>query len=310
MKLIRREKPDLIHAHLFKSMIFAALAAKLAGIPCVLHDHSGLDQDSLRFYFPNSVDRWLYALAFQQAIRFSVRLLGLTPEICSAYVKHFKIPPTKVEVIPNAVNLDRFQPADPAVGIPLRVELGLADLCRIIVMVGRLAPEKDWQTFLQVARRCPDPGLYAFVVVGAGKQGRQLHNMASKLGLTNVYFLGDRQDVPSILAEADLFLLTSRREAFGIVLLEAMAAGCPVIATRTAGPASIIQPESNGLLVDIGDVDGFVICIERVLSDSRLADRLVGNARLSLKQFDLPVVSRRLADIYDQVLHECGTKLP
>ena len=309
IKLIRREKPDLIHAHLFKSMIFAALAAQLTGIPCILHDHSGLDPDSLKFYFPNPIDRSLYSLVFRQAIRFSMRLLGLTPEICRGYIKHFHTLPAKVEVVPNAINLHKFQITNPVAGIPLRVELGLADPCKIIVMVGRLAPEKDWFTFLKVARHYPDPTLYAFVVVGAGGLDRQLRDTASELGLSNVYFIGDRQDVPSILKEADLFLLTSCREAFGIVLLEAMAAGCPVIATRTAGPRFIIQPDSNGLLVDVGDVDGFVAGIERVLSDTSLADRLVRNARVSLIQFDLPVVTKCLAEIYKQVLQESGTKL-
>ena len=310
MNLIRHEKPDLIHAHLFKSMIFSALAARLTNTPCILHDHSGLDPDSLKFYFPNFFIRNLYSWAFQLAVCSSVRLLGLTPEICNGYVQHFHSPESKIEVIPNAIDLERLKNHVTSTKQNLRVELGLTYQCKMIVMVGRLAPEKDWFTFLKIAGRCPDPSRYAFVLVGAGGLGEQLRKMVTDLGLANVHFIGDRQDVPSILKEADLLLLTSCREAFGIVLLEAMAADCPVIATRTAGPAAIIQSESNGLLVEIGDVEGFVTNMERVLSDASLAARLIFNARISLQQYDLPVVSRRLSDIYTQVLKAHGVRQP
>jgi glycosyltransferase involved in cell wall biosynthesis len=308
LKLIHREKPDLIHAHLFKSMIFAGFAARLTGIPYILHDHSGLEPESLRFYFPKPVDHLLYSLAFRSAIRSSKRLLGLTQEICHGYVRYFHIPPEKVEVIPNTINLDRFKDSRPAPSNPLREELGLEESCKVIVMIGRLAPEKDWFTFLKIASQFPDPAQFAFVVVGEGGLNQQLRRMASELGLENVHFLGDRQDVPSILKEANLFLLTSCKEAFGIVLLEAMASGCPVIATRTAGPADIIQPGVNGLLVDVGDVDGFARALQNVLSDTSLAEKLKRNADQSLRQFNLPVVSKRLSEIYRQVFQENGTK--
>ena len=301
MKFIRREKPDLIHAHLFKSMIFSALAAKLANIKCILHDHSGLDADSLKFYFPNFVSRCLYSLAFRLAVRSSVRLLVLTPGIRDGYIRYFHAREDMVNVLPNSIDRERFHTIEPG---SLRTELGLAHDCKMIVMVGRLAPEKDWPTFLEIARMFPDPARYAFIAVGSGGLEKNLLKFVHGNDLKNVHFLGERQDVPSILKEGDAFLLTSRFEAFGNVILEAMAADCPVIATRTAGPASIIQPESNGLLVEVGDVDGFVTCIERVLSDASLSARLVCNANVSLKQFDLPVVSKRLTEIYTQVLQE------
>ncbi|MFH2038890.1 MAG: glycosyltransferase [Chloroflexota bacterium] len=309
INLIRREKPDLIHAHLFKSMIFSALASRFTNTSCILHDHSGLDPDSLKFYFPNFFFRTLYSSAFQLAISTSTRLLGLTPEICNGYVQYFHTPESKVEMIPNAIDLERLKTYEASGRMNLRTELGLADSCKMIVMVGRLAPEKDWLTFLKVAGRNPDPWRYAFVVVGVGGLEKELRKTATDLGLANVHFVGDRQDVPSILKAADLFLLTSSREAFGIVLLEAMAADCPVIATRTAGPAAIIQSENNGLLVEAGDVDGFVTNLGRVLSDANLAARLIHNARISLQQYDLPVVSKRLSEIYTQVLKTPGVRL-
>lgn len=310
LKLIRSERPDLIHAHLFKSMIFAALAARLTETPCVLHDHSGLDEDSMKFYFPEPVDRILYLLAFRSAIRSCDHLLVLTPWNRDGYIRFFHFPKKKINVLPNCIDRGRFQ----AVGSPkknsLRADLGLAQDCKMIVMVGRLALEKDWPVFLEVAGKFPNPARYAFLAVGSGKLKNHLQKIAHEKNLVNVHFLGERQDVPSILKEADVLLLTSRFEAFGNVILEAMAADCPVIATRTTGPVSIIEPEVNGLLVGIGNVDDFVSSIERVFSEPGLAERLVGNSRVSIKQFDLPVVTKRLAEIYEQVLQEHGKKQP
>jgi glycosyltransferase involved in cell wall biosynthesis len=213
-----------------------------------------------------------------------VRLLVFTPGFRDGYVRYFNAQTEKISVLPNGIDLESFQTVESGAGDSVRTELGLAHACKLIVMVGRLAPEKDWPTFLEIARNFPDPARYAFVAVGSGWQGEQLQKFVQDNGLSNVHFLGQRQDVPSILKEADAFLLTSRFEAFPNVILEAMAAGCPVIATRTAGSEFIIQHESNGMLVEVGDVPGFVGNLERVLSDPDLAGRLLLNAHESILQ--------------------------
>jgi glycosyltransferase involved in cell wall biosynthesis len=130
------------------------------------------------------------------------------------------------------------------------------------------------------------------------------------MGLKNVIFLGDRQDLPFILKDVDAFMLTSRREAFGMVLLEAMAAGCPVIASRIPGPASIIQNEINGLLVDTGDVQGFATCLGKLISDPVFSARMVGNARKMIQKYDINIIGRRLSEIYTEVFQEQGIELP
>ena len=99
-------------------------------------------------------------------------------------------------------------------------------------------------------------------------------------------------------------MLTSRQEAFGIVILEAMAAGCPVIASRTPGASSIIEHGHNGLLVEMENVDGFASSLEEIFADPLMADNLVHNARLSLAQFTPEKISTKLAGIYAHVLQD------
>lgn len=303
LNLIRREKPDLIHAHLFKSMSFAALAARLTGTPCIIQDHSAISPESLKFYFPNTLSRSLYTLSLKLTVKSDVRLLVFTPEIRDSYVRHFQAQAEKISVLPNGIDLDRFQLGEPAdANASLRAELGLAHDCKLIVMIGRFAEEKDWPLFLQIAGKFPDPARYAFVAVGSGELRDRLWNVVRENVLSNVHFLGQRKDVPAILKEANAFLLTSRFEAFPNVILEAMASGCPVIATRTVGTEFLIQHETNGILVKVGDVDGFVDNLERVLTDVDLAHRLVQNACRSIVQYDSRLVSAKMAEMYLQII--------
>jgi glycosyltransferase involved in cell wall biosynthesis len=307
LQLIRREEPDLVHAHLFKSMVLTTLAARLAGIPCLLHDHSGLDAETLRFYFPNRISRNLYSWVYRLALRSCAGVLVLTPQIKDSYPKDFQLPAEKITVLPNAIDFKGIQTVT-AGGLSLREELDLPADTRLIMMVGRLAPEKNWPTFIEIASRFPDPSQNAFIAVGTGSLEGQLRKSVWEKGVKNVHFLGDTQDVPSILHQADVFILTSQREAFGIVLLEAMAAGLPVIATCTSGPSSIIQPEINGLLVEPDDVDGFMAALQRVLTDPELASRLVQNAYQSLPRFDSKVICQQLSDLYNSVTHSRRTR--
>jgi glycosyltransferase involved in cell wall biosynthesis len=301
-------QPQLVHAHLFKSNILASLAAWLAGVPCLLHDHSGMDADGLKFYFPNAISRFLYSSAYLIALKVSASVLVLTPQMRTATLHHYHLPPAKVTVLPNAIDLERSI-SGMEVRQSLRDELELSASSQLIVMVGRMAPEKDWSTFIEIASYFTVRHQYAFLAVGSGKMELELRKLVHDKGLENFQFLGDRQDVASILTQSEVLVLTSRQEAFGIVLLEAMAVGCPVIAARAAGPIAIIQNGVNGLLVEIRDVTGFVNAINQVLSDPELAGRLAENAHRSVRQYDVNTVVQQLSNTYSSLLHEPGDPL-
>lgn len=301
LRWLKQERPDLVHTHLFKSNILGAMAAHKVDIPCILHDHSGLDRQGMAFYFPNLLVRALYALAYRRSLTGCRRLLVLTESMRQAYITEMHLDPGRISVLPNCLDMKGFQALAGKPATDIRMELGLSRETRLVSMVGRLAPEKDWSTFLQLARL--NPGL-AFLAVGEGALEESLRDQAQLSGISNLLFLGLRRDVPALLAQSDAFLLTSRQEAFGIVLLEAMAAGCPVIATRTRGAEALLQDEVNGLLVPVGDVQACQAALTRVIRDGSLVQKMKQAALQSLAAFDLGSVCDRLTTLYQEVLAE------
>lgn len=301
VRWLKQERPDLVHTHLFKSNILGAMAARQARLPFIIHDHSGLDRPGLAFYFPNPITRLLYGMAYQRSLAGCRKLLTLTESMRQNVLKAWTIDQSKVAVLPNCIDLEEFLAQARTPVSDIRQELGLPQGTPLVSMVGRLAPEKDWTTFLQVAFMNPQ---LAFLAVGEGALEKTLKQEAHQSALDNLHFLGWRTDVPSLLAQSNAFLLTSRQEAFGIVLLEAMAAGCPVIATRTQGAEALLQEGINGLLVPVSDVQGCHAALGRVMQEASLANNLKKNALSGLQAYDLQPICDRLATLYREILAE------
>ncbi|HSH82752.1 MAG TPA: glycosyltransferase [Herpetosiphonaceae bacterium] len=304
---IRRDNYALVHSHLFKATILGSAAGCWAGRKTLVHDHSGLYPASLHYHVANPVVRTLYLAAYRRTLARCDGVVVLTEATRDAYLQAYAVDPSKLHVIPNGVDLHRFDHAVAAKGREglLRTELRLSPDSRIVMMVGRLEREKDWITFLKVAhevqRRTSQP--CAFVIVGSGTEEASLRAAVQRQGLQEVVFLGHRTDVASLLSQADVLLLTSRREAFGLVVIEAMAAGCPVVATRSGGPEAIIHDEVNGLLADVGDVQGLAHHVLRLLQHEVLRQQMaVRGQQLVMTQYSLPSVVDRMAGTYHRLL--------
>src|SRR5437867_1021909 len=168
--LIRRERFDLVHTHLFKANILGTIAARWVGSRTILHDHCGIyPQTLLKYCFSNRLVRDSYIYAHRYALSQCDRVLVLTPRDAGSYLKFYSLDPCKITVLPNAVDLNEFNlPAGHRGGTSLRQELGLSANARLVVMVGRLHPMKDWLTFLQVAQqvRQQSDQSCGFLVVG------------------------------------------------------------------------------------------------------------------------------------------------
>ena len=231
-------------------MFYAGLAGRIAGVPIVWHLRV-VDSDG---YW----DRLLAALAVRiiansQAVR--QRLAWLQNE-------------DKVQIIYNGENLHKYRRVN---GIEVRRELGVED-GYLIAMVGRLSAEKDYETYLKAARvitaQMPQT---RFLVVGKDPdtdqaRKRYLEQLANQLGLSDrVVFTGPRQDIPRIMVGLDVLVHCAHTEAFGRVLVEAMAAETPVVATAVGGIPEVIEDNQTGLLVDEGDVEGVGMAVVTLL---------------------------------------------
>jgi glycosyltransferase involved in cell wall biosynthesis len=305
VRAIRRDRYDLVHTHLLKSSILGVLAAKLTGCKVILHDHSSISPFSVKLYFKNWFVRHIYLLLYRMVLTSCHRVIVLTPQAYEVYRQFFSIDSQKLAVVAHGVEPTQRRDVRRIPRLSIRAELGLSPKTRVVLMVGRLEPEKDWSTFLRVAEEVPRvaPHNCVFLVVGSGSEERYLREYVTKHKVKGVYFLGYRTDVLQLIADADVFLLTSRIEPFGIVLLEAMMVGCPVVATRSGGPETILVDGTDALLAEVGDVEGLAKKVVRVMGDEHLRYHLVHNAQRKISQFySVRNSSQKLAAIYEQVL--------
>lgn len=307
LRLIDGSQPDIVHTQLFKANILGTIAAKIKRRNVIIHDQMGVYPSSFRYYtnyFPSAIQP-AYFLFYKLCLNLSNIAIVLTPEMQQEYKDFYKVKNEMVYVLPNAVEYRKYSDIkdDPS-AIPVRLELGITNNKKIITMVGRLEPEKDWTTFLKVAEKIEKkyPQQSIFLAVGDGSQGESLKELVKLREITNVHFLGYRTDVPELLRQSDVFLLTSKREPFGIVILEAMAEGCPVVATRSGGPESIITDGVDGLLANVGDVQELVNHVSFLLQEEGFRKKIGFKSReLVENQYGLEKISKKMGKLYTEL---------
>jgi glycosyltransferase involved in cell wall biosynthesis len=272
---LRRNKINILHTFDFYTGVFAVPAGRFAGIPVVLasrREIAGLRGRGQSWAIRFACELATGIVANSQAA--SQHLVGLG----AAGRK-------KVEVLPNCINLQEFKPRLPVTEV--RRQLGIPERAPLLGALGNLRPEKDLGTFLHAARRIRTQLADArFLLIGDGPERGRLEQLTADLGLSDAaHFLGDRKDIPDLLAALDLLIVSSKTESFPNVILEAMAVGRPVVATRVGGTPEVIEDGRTGFLVPPGNSDA-------------LAERAVSLLRNpSLRQ-----EIRKLEEIYDRLL--------
>jgi glycosyltransferase involved in cell wall biosynthesis len=310
INLMRSRHYDIVHTHLMKSSILGTIAARRTGIRAIMHEHTGITQKVLSLYFPNIFSRFLYRWGYHYALHQADRIILLTHQVRNIYAQMYGINCDTMVIVPNGVDIAEHKSSySTNNSTAIRTELGLSDKTSIATMIGRLEPAKDWETYLEVARQCRQANQknITFLVVGSGSEESKLRTYSDKHELDNVFFLGYRKDVQALLHQSDVFLLTSRTESFGIVVLEAMVAGCPVIATRSGGPDTIITDGVDGLLADVGDVQAIVYHLEHLLSNEELRSSIIRNAHQEVKRYSLETTTKSTQEIYDEIINVKNT---
>jgi glycosyltransferase involved in cell wall biosynthesis len=290
---LRGERPSVFHAHLNWPMAckFGLIAAALARIPAVV----ATEQLFVEYPFP------LRALVYvlQQVIARGVdRYIAVSHHVARRLRQTFSLSAPKVCVIHNSVFLAPFGRLPNA---ELRAQLTRATERPIVLTLARLDKQKGHCYLLEAAARVPEA---MFVLAGDGPERPALEAQARALGLSNrVIFLGYRDDVCDLLASCDVFVLPSLFEGLPLSVLEAMAAGKPVVATAIGGTDEAVVDGVTGLLVPPADSAALANAIRMVLSDPVLSQRLgaAGRARAH-EQFSAEAMVRRISEIYDELL--------
>jgi len=291
---LRLMQPDLLHTHLIHADLYGRLAASRLPLVMTRHnDDAFRHKPALRL-----LNRWLWARAkggiviSQHLRRFAIQVEGA--------------PASKLSVVPYGIRhtpltqgqIDQRRRA-------LRQELRLGDEALIVGLVGRLTAQKGFDVGLQAfARLAQDFPQAHIALVGDGELHQDLLRQSRGLGLANrAHFLGWRADASALMAAFDVFLMPSRWEGFGLVLLEAMAARLPIVATRSSAIPEVIIDQQNGFLAEPGDHEGLALALAALLADRslRLHMGLIGEDRLETA-FSLDAMTQATLAVYQQVL--------
>lgn len=294
VRIMRTEKVDVLHAHLWGANFWGRIAAVLAGVPVRIVTEHNEDVWKNRFHF--FCDR---VLSWKTDC-----FVAVSGAVAEFYRKRAGVPSCKIHIIHNGIEVGRFR-SHQDVSIKRR-ELGIPEDCFLFSIIGRIEPQKGHRFMLQAMARVKAryPKI-ALLVVGEGSRKSELEQESRKEVLDiPVLFSGIRQDVPEILNCVDALVLPSTREGFPIILLEAMAAGKPIIASNVGGVSECIgSEEEGGILVPPGDVKALTETMRRVLEDRTLCERLAKKSRQRVKDlFPVEIMIAKTEKLYLDLL--------
>lgn len=294
VRFLRSERIQILSCMLGITTIFGPFVGRMAGVPVVVNN-----QRNLTYWFSGGVREKVYRYVNRHLVD-AVLVNGDTAR--RELIDRFATPDEKIIEIGAGIDTIRFAGADPDEELSRR--LGLSGR-RVVGIVGKLSPVKNHRLFLDAAAAIAAVrDDVEFLIVGDGSLRAELEDRAAAPGLEGrVHFVGAREDVPSILKLLDVFVLSSRSEGMPNAVMEAMAAGLPVVATGVGGVPEIVDDGVTGILVADGDVRRLTDSVLGLLSDPARAE-LMGSAggELARERYDVRAAVRRVESAFDALL--------
>ena len=308
-RLIRDFHPDIVETHTTKAGIVGRLAARLEGTRVVVHVYHGHVLDG---HYYGAAKTWAARCAERALARISHRLVAVSERVKDDLVKYEVASPDQISIVEPGLDLTPMRSCRQERGA-LRRELGLDQAVPLVGIVGRLTPIKNHRLFLDAAVGvlAVRPDVH-FVVVGDGEIASAIRARAQSLGLmTHVTFTGWRYDLPRVYSDLDVLVSCSKNEGTPFTIIEAMAAGCPLVATRVGGVPDLLEDEITGLLVPSAQPEPLVAAILRLLHDPHLAGVL---ARSAADRAEVRFAPARFASdmdaLYTELMHASDATLP
>ncbi len=290
-RFICREKYDLVHTHLVHADLYGALAARMAGAKLISSKHAC---NEFRRGIVGPVDR----LAANRA----ARVITISRAIKEFYLEVEGIPDGKMELIHYGLEPAGLKKNG---GAGIRKQFAIPSATKVLINVGRLIPFKDQGRLLEAMTELQrDDYQVELWLVGDGPLEEELKLRARTLGINkSVRFLGFRPDVSSLLQAADIFVFPSYNEGFGLAILEAMACGLPIVASRARAIPELVLHQQTGLLVAPGDSRGLADAVKRLLDNPAFGRQLGALGRQRVKEeFSIPRMVHHTEAVYEQVL--------
>ena len=299
-KLIRRGQYDIVHTHISKSGLLGRFAARRSGAPAIAHTYHGMATEITG----SGVRPAVLRRCERACADFTDAKISISRRIAEQVAEAGISDADKIHVIHNGIDLTHFLP-DSDAPRPASLPPG-----PVVGTVGSPTPEKSTIDLLRAAAK-----LVAAIddlqicIVGDGALRQDLEHQAQILGIADrTLFTGAVDDVRPWLAAFDVFVLPSRSEGLPGALMEAMAIGCPVIATDVGGVSEVAG--EAGMLVEAGDVDGIAGHIRRLLSDSTGSERLVATGQVQVQKFSLAEMAAKTGALYEELYARRNAPLP
>lgn len=283
---LRRLRPDVVHTHLFDADLVGVLSARALGVRRCCSSVHGFS------FFTTALHRWRYRWVLGPLVS---RFFPVSRALGTFLVQQCGLPAARVRVIVNGIDLTRFGRADVPDPRPTPGP--------VIGTLSRLVPQKGIQYVIQAFAQVQSDFPEARLVIGGGGEARDaLEQQVRSLGLTQqVVFAGAVRNPTTFLQQLDLFIFPSLDEAFGLVLLEAMASGLPVIATCVGGIPEILEPERGGLLVPPADSHAIAEGIRSIWKEPNRRSRMRETARQNGSRFSIARTAADLQAAYEEL---------
>jgi glycosyltransferase involved in cell wall biosynthesis len=297
---LKREKIDLVHTHFSIPGFVGRVAARLAGVPVVVHTIHGFP-----FHANSSrLEKAIYILLERSVGGLADVVLSQNRRNLEEAVEYGIVARDRLRHIGNGIQLDRFTPA-PRLTPPGGVFT--------ITCVARLEMVKNHDMLFEAAHLLMQEGRrFRIVLVGDGDLRERHERTCKRLGLAErVQFLGYREDVPELLAHTDIATLVSLKEGIPRAIMEAMAMALPFVATRIGGNVDAVRDGETGFLVEPGDVAGLAARLAQLMDDDVLRARMGAQAReVAVREFDEDAISEALSQVYRGLLYRKGIVHP
>ena len=278
---------DIIHIHLIPSLYWGAIAKFLSGskTKLIYTEHTVIIKKRSNWFF-RMVDRFIYSQID--------KVICVSKQVEDSLHNHLKNESNNLVTITNGINLSRFSNA-----LPMnRSELGLCDTDFVIVQASSFRPAKDQQTVIEAAKLLPTE--FKIVLAGDGQNRIPCEKYALEIGAAkNTFFLGNQEDIPALLAMADVVLLSSHYEAFPLAVLEGMASQKPVVASNVSGLAELVG--NTGILFEKGNAQELADIILKLKNEKAFYEKMATRCYSRSQEYSLKKMATEHITLYEAV---------
>ncbi|MDB9235812.1 glycosyltransferase family 4 protein [Halorubrum ezzemoulense] len=289
-RYLQREQIDILHTHSTEAGIIGRFASRLVNVPVVIHEIHGDPITPDRNRMLNAVICWLERAATTEDTNF----IDKSNNIKQTFLERGIGTPSQYTTIYHGVKLERFRTANPIHDCDVPV----------VLFVGRLSEGKGLSDLLTAVSRIKNKTQFRLLIAGDGPLSGEIETQAESLEIDDIVeLLGYREDIPALMASADILALPSYREGTPRVITEALAAGTPVISTAIAGIPDQVSDGETGFLIEPGEIDVLTDRIQKLLTNVELRREMGKQAVKSVAKFSEKEAQERYRDLYTDILN-------